>query len=43
MMTRAHFSQKMMEWIVHTLKKELKTKWNSVRRWKFHDHYSEFF
>ncbi|WMV24588.1 hypothetical protein MTR67_017973 [Solanum verrucosum] len=43
MMTRASFSQKTMEWIVHLLKEASKTKVNSVKRWKNHDHYSEIF
>ncbi|WMV30161.1 hypothetical protein MTR67_023546 [Solanum verrucosum] len=43
MMTRASFSQKTMEWIVHLLKEASKTKGNSVKRWKNHDHYSEIF
>ncbi|KAF3616310.1 hypothetical protein FXO37_35135 [Capsicum annuum] len=43
MMIRASFSQKTMEWIVHTLKEASKTQGNFVRRWKFHDHCSESF
>jgi len=42
-MTRASFSQKTMEWIVHLLKEASKTKGNSVKRWKNHNHYSEIF
>lgn len=37
------FSQKAMVWLCYTLKEASKVKGNSVRRWKFQDHFSQFF
>lgn len=40
---RTTFNRKTMAWLCETLKEASKIKGNHVKRWKFHDHFSEFF